>query len=135
MKIKLSLRVPAARFVRLCGSAFALGLFCVALTAGAAGRIVVGPDGITPPLTFDLVANPTPTNGFSVTSVGTGAGTITTAAGMDTAVELLAASGITTILPQSNTQNPPSAAVLPRYNYGGFYLQSRTTTTDFAVLM
>jgi len=127
-------RVSASRFYRLCGSAFALALFSVALTAGAAGRIVVGAGGVGP-LTFDLVADPAPTNGFSATSVGSSAGTIATAAQMDTAVGLLAASGITTILPQSQTQNPPSAAVLPRYNSLGFYLQSRTTTTDFGVLM
>jgi len=66
--------------------------------------------------------------------VGSGAGTITQSSQLDSAVALLAASGITTLLPQSTTQ-PPSLNALARYNSGGFYLQTRPTTVDYDVLL
>src|SRR5882672_2887866 len=106
-------------------------LAVLAMNAGAAGVLSVTASGLGP-LTFDLNTNPT--NGFSTTSVGTSAATITNATQLDAAVELLAASAITTLLPQSQTQ-PPSINGLARYNYGGFFLQTRPTMVDYNVLL
>jgi hypothetical protein len=86
------------------------------------------------PLTFDQSTSKPPTNGWSSATWGNNANLINDADALDTAVGTNEAAGIATLLPQSDTQ-PPSTAGLARYNYGGFFLQSRPTGNAYNILM
>src|SRR6476619_8092111 len=79
-------RASASRLSRLgLGLSLALGVLSSAMVAGAAGFISVHASGIGP-LTFDLVANPTPTNGFSTQTIGGAGNSVNSPAAMDLAV-------------------------------------------------
>jgi hypothetical protein len=108
-------------------------LSALLLTSAQGAGVMSFPVG---PLTFDNVASPTPTNGWSTLNV-TGAGnTWTTAnAALEPAVQALTSAGINLLLPQSNTQPPSTSGGGFRYNYGGFFLQSRPTGDAGVVLM
>jgi hypothetical protein len=89
------------------------------------------------PLAFD--AQPTVADGWSTLSFGTGAGTYTTAAGLDGAVNSqVAASSVITALGQSGNW-PPSENAIARWNDGTVggekCLKTRPTENDYLVLM
>src|SRR6476659_819207 len=93
-------------------------LVCATASYGQISFTAVG----TGVKTFD--AAPTLADGWSTLSIGTAAGTITTSNGMYSAVQLLTAASVNTVLPTSATV-PPSANVLARYNTTLFRLQTR----------
>src|SRR5678816_3698812 len=127
-------RAPVLHFSRLgLGLSLVLGVLSSAIVAEAAGFISVPAPGIGP-LTFDLVANPTPTNGFSTQSIGGVGNSVNSPAAMDLAVPTNDIANINLILPQSNTQ-PPSTHAFARYNYGGFFLQTRPTGNAYTLLL
>src|ERR1043166_6832920 len=95
------------------GLCLALGVLSSSIVAGAAGFISVSASGIGP-LTFDLVAEPNPTNGFSPQSIGGAGNRINDADAMNLAVSTNEVANINLILPQANTQLP-GTHVLARY--------------------
>jgi hypothetical protein len=105
----------------------------MSINATAAGFISVPSTGVGP-LTFDLVATPTPTNGFSTQSIVGAGNSINDVVALDTSVQTNEIANINLVLPQSNTQ-PPSTSGFARYNYGGFFLQLRTTGNAYAELL
>jgi hypothetical protein len=127
-------RASASRFARLgLGLSLALGVLSTAIVTEGAGFISVPASGIGP-LTFDLVANPTPTNGFSTQTIGGAGNSVNDPNAMNTAVPTNDIANINLILPQSNTQ-PPSTQAFARYNYGGFFLQTRPTGNAYTILV
>src|ERR1043166_423047 len=105
---------PVSRFSRPgLGLGLALGVLSSSIVAGAAGFISVSASGIGP-LTFDLVAEPNPTNGFSTQSIGGAGNSINDADAMNLAVSTNEVANINLILPQANTQLP-GTHVLARY--------------------
>jgi hypothetical protein len=122
---------------------FRLALGCVALAASiylapgtrAAGFISVPAVGVGP-LTFDNVANPPPTNGFSTQNILGAGNSVNDPAAMDLAVPTNEVANITALLPQSASIPPttinPSFA---RYNTAGTWLQMRPTGNAYNVLL
>jgi hypothetical protein len=107
-----------------------LGLICSHAALNAA--ISVGPGGSSGPLTFNTL--PAVTD-WSTLSVAGGAGDITDAGALDTAViNNTTAATITTTLGSSGTQ-PPSQNAVARWNSAGFYLQTRPTGNSYQILM
>ena len=104
-----------------------LGLL-VSSKAGAA--ISVGPTG-SAKWTFD---SPPAATEWSTLSVGTGSGTITNAAQLDAAVQLLSAAGITAALPASAIY-PPVETALAQWNSNRQLVQTRPSGNSFTVLM
>src|SRR5678815_1873871 len=127
-------RAPVLHFSRLgLGLSLVLGVLSSAIVAEAAGFISV-PAGGVGPLTFDLVANPTPTNGFSTQSIAGAGNAPNDPVAMDTAVQTNEVANIQLVLPQSTTQ-PPSTQAFARYNSAGFFLQTRPTGNAYTVLL
>ena len=111
------------------------GLFAVAfgLIYNVHAQISVLSSGAGP-LTFSGPTAPTVADGWSTRFVGSDAATITTPAQLETAVQALNASTITTAL-GSSTSDPSTANMIARWNGARFRLQSKPTTVDFTVLM
>jgi hypothetical protein len=104
----------------------------MSLALSAQGQISVLSGGAGP-ITFP--ARPTVAEGWSTISVGTAAGTITTVAQLEAAVQLLNAGNITMQVGTSTTDNPFSANAIARFNATRFRLQSKPTEVDMTVLM
>jgi hypothetical protein len=101
----------------------------LACLASAASAALVSPAGYTN--AFDTA--PGPADWSTATIVGA-SGDVTTAAGLDAAVQSLSASGINTQI-SSDTGNPPAANALATWSSSGHYLQTRPTGVKMAVLM
>ena len=101
-----------------------------ALTTTTYAAVSVGPSG-TGLITFDTLPA---VSDWSTLAVGTSAGTITNGSQLDTAVQLLNASAITTALGSSSTI-PPSQQNIARWNSAGLFLQTKPTGVDYTVLM
>jgi len=75
-----------------------------------------------------------PAADWATLSTGSSAGTITTAAGMDSAVQAIAASSITTQT-AADPGNPPAILGTAVWSSSGFYLQTRPTGNDATLLL
>src|SRR5437899_2016202 len=115
MKIQNSLR-----------TACLLAMACCAVGVQGAS---VGPGGYTNSFNVQPSAGD-----WAGLSIGTSSGTITTAAGLDAAVQAVAAGSITTALVADATV-PPAANGTPQWSSTGFYVQTRPTGVDASLLM
>jgi hypothetical protein len=98
----------------------------------AQGQISVLSSGAGP-ITFP--ARPLVADGWSTVGVGDAAGTITTLAQFEAAVQLLNAANITTRVGTSASDNPFTANAIARFNEVRLRLQSKPTGVDYTVLM
>ncbi|HEY0455669.1 MAG TPA: Ig-like domain-containing protein, partial [Verrucomicrobiae bacterium] len=105
-------------------------LICASWLCAASGAISVGPGG-SGLLIFNTPPSPDEWSTLSVAGVATD---ITNVAGLDAAVQLLAASNIISALPTSNAI-PPGSGSLAAWNSTALYLQTHPTGNRFTVLM
>jgi hypothetical protein len=107
-----------------------LGITCA---AALHAQIPVGPGGSSATLTFDTL--PLGVTNWSVLSIAGGAGDITDAGTLDTAViNNTDAAAITGALTAHGTE-PPAQNATPRWNSAGLYLQTRPTGNGYQILM
>jgi hypothetical protein len=112
-----------------CLTAFMALTICLALHAGAAS---VGPNGYT----NDFSARPAATDFSTSGGVSGGSGDISSAADVNSLVQNLAASTITSQVTDSNQANPPTKLATAQWTSGGSaYLVTRPTGNAASVLM
>jgi hypothetical protein len=104
-------------------------LFALGVIVGSANAASVGGSGYT----TGFAAQP-PASDWSSSSFGSAAGTISTAAGMDAAVQGFAAGSITTQL-AADPGDPPALFGTAVWSSSGLYLQTRPTGNDATLLM
>src|SRR6185503_9406022 len=133
-----SLALPPVYLMKKILSLLALALFAAGANAQVT-PISVGSGGLSP-IPFNTM--PTLAEGWSRTTVGTAASTITTVAAMDTAVGTLTAAGIVTALSNDpavtnsttmfgGTVGGGTTSGNWRWNASGQFLGTRTTGNDY----